>query len=56
MKEYELGDIIVMFGDVRCFMVTGFITDSERLFVTYECEEEMEIKFNQVANKWREYK
>ena len=54
--EYEIGDIIEMFGDVRHFLVTGFITDSERLFVTYECEEEVEIKFSSVSNKWRQYK
>lgn len=53
--EYETGDIIEMFGDVRHFLVTGFITDSERLFVVYECEDEIEIKFSDVSNRWRQY-
>ena len=54
--EYEIGDIIEMFGDVKHFLVTGFITDSEKLFVSHECGEEIEIKFSDVSNRWRQYR
>ncbi len=52
--EFEINDIIQLTGRDELFFVTGVIHDSERLFLTYECEDEFEVKFSEVSNQWTE--
>lgn len=52
MSEFETTDIVELIDDEKLYFVTGVIHDGERLFVTYNSEQETEVPFSKVVNRW----
>ena len=51
-KEFDTTDVVELVDDEKLYFVTGVIHDDERLFVSYNNENEIEVPFSCVVNRW----
>ena len=52
MLEFKTTDIVELIDDEKLYFVVGVVHDSERLFVTDDSDNEVEVPFNKVINRW----
>jgi len=52
VRQFEITDIVELMDDEKLYFVNGVIHDTERLFVTYNNEKEIEVSFDKVINQW----